>query len=270
MRDAGRSRPVTIASRVADRRPRDAEPAGPVPSWRMLYFAADDEGDGVTTLGQAVLTLPFRGTWRAEMSPARRVPSHGTHLFATTYGIDFVAVQGRRSAGIRDWRTVLSTEAPERFFAFGRPVLAPAAGRVVGVHDGEPDHEARRSQLALVPYALTQAKRARGGAGALAGNHVVIERDEGGYVVLAHLRAGSIAVGEGERVAVGHELGRCGNSGNSTQPHVHVQVMDSPDPFTARGVPVAFRDYRVWPRAGGAPVAVAIGIPDEGEIVEPL
>ena len=56
----------------------------------------------MTTLDQAVLTLPFRGTWRAEMSPARRVPSHGTHLFATTYGIDFVAVQGRRSATTRD------------------------------------------------------------------------------------------------------------------------------------------------------------------------
>jgi hypothetical protein len=219
---------------------------------------------------QAVLTLPFRGTWRTERSPARRVPSHGTHLFATTYGIDFVAVEGRRSAATRDWRTVLSTERPERFFAFGRPVLAPAAGRVVGVHQGEADHEARRSQLALLSYALTQAQRARGGAAGLAGNHVVIERDEGGYVVLAHLRARSIRVEVGERVAVGHEVGRCGNSGNSTQPHVHVQVMDSPDPFTARGLPLAFRDYRVWPRAGGPPVAVPRGIPDDGDVVEPL
>jgi pimeloyl-ACP methyl ester carboxylesterase len=68
----------------------------------------------MSTFDQTVLTLPFRGTWRAEMSPERRVPSHGTHLFATTHGIDFVAVQGRRSATIRDWRTVLSTEQPER------------------------------------------------------------------------------------------------------------------------------------------------------------
>ena len=224
----------------------------------------------MTTLDQAVLTLPFRGTWRAEMSPARGVPSHGTHLFATTYGIDFVAVQGRRSATTRDWRTVLSTERPERFLAFGRPILAPAAGRLVRVYEGEADHEARRSQFALVLYALTQAQRARGGAGSLAGNHVIIQRDEGGYVVLAHLRAGSIQVEEGERVAVGHELGQCGNSGNSTQPHVHVQVMDSPDPFTARGLPLAFRDYRVWSLAGGSPVAVGRGVPDEGDVVEPL
>lgn len=217
-----------------------------------------------------VLTLPFRGTWRAEMSPARRVPSHGTHLFATTYGIDFVAVQGRRSATTRDWRTSFYTERPERFLAFGRPVLAPAEGQVVRIHDGEPDHVARRSKLALVLYALTQARRARGGAEALAGNHVIIQREGGGYVVLAHLRAGSIQVEEGERVAVGHELGQCGNSGNSTQPHVHVQVMDSPDPFAARGLPLAFRDYRVWPPGGESPVAVGRGVPDEGDVVEPL
>ena len=217
-----------------------------------------------------MLTLPFRGTWRAELSPARRVPSHGTDLFATTYGIDFVAVRGRRSATTRDWRTLLATERPDRFFAFGQPVLAPAGGRVVRVHEGEVDHAARRSQLALASYALTQAKRARGGAGALAGNHVIIQRDHGGYVVLAHLLSGSTRVEEGEGVEVGQEVGRCGNSGNSTQPHVHVQVMDSPDPFTARGLPLAFLDYRVWPRAGGVPVAVALGIPDEGDVVEPL
>ena len=46
--------------------------------------------------------------------------------------------------------------------------------------------------------------------------------------------------------------------------------MDSPDPFTARGLPLAFRDYRVWPPGGGSPVAVARGIPDEGDVVEPL
>jgi hypothetical protein len=224
----------------------------------------------MTTPDPAVLTLPFRGTWRAEMSPARRVPSHGTHRFAATYAIDFLAVEHGRSAATRDWRTLLATEPPERFFAFDRPVLAPSTGRVVQVHDGEADHEARRSQLALASYALTQAQRARGGAGALAGNHVILQRDDGGYVALAHLRAGSIRVAGGERITVGQEVGRCGNSGNSTQPHVHVQVMDSPDPVTARGLPVVFRDYRVRSRAGGDAVAVARGIPGEGEVVEPL
>jgi hypothetical protein len=225
----------------------------------------------MSTLDHVALVLPFRGTWLARNSPARRVPSHGTHLFATTYGIDFIAVNGRRTATTRDWRALLSTEPVDRFFAFGQPVLAPAAGTVVSVHDGEADHVARRSQLTLVPYALTQAARVRRGAGAIAGNHVILELEgRGEYVVLAHLRAGSIRVGVGESVAAGQELGACGNSGNSTQPHLHIQIMDSADAFAARGLPMSFRDYRAWRRPGGAPVVVERGIPNESEVVEPL
>jgi hypothetical protein len=216
------------------------------------------------------LALPFTGTWRVENSPARRVPSHGTHLFATTYAIDFVAVGGRRTARVRDWRTAFGTEPPERFHAFGLPVLAPAAGTVVAVHDGEPDHEARRSPLTLLGYALSQASRARGGGAALAGNHVVLALDApGAFVVLAHLRAGSVVVRPGQRVVPGSELGRCGNSGNSTQPHVHVQVMDGPDGTAARGVPLLFRGYREHAR-GERAADVALGVPAEGAVVEPV
>ncbi len=225
----------------------------------------------MSTLPHVVLTLPFRGTWLARNSPERGVPSHGTHLFATTYAMDFIAVSGRHTATTRDWRSLLSTEPVERFFAFGQPILAPAPGRVVSVHDGEADHAARRSQLALVPYALTQSTRVRGGAGAIAGNHIILELEgRGGYVVLAHLRAGSIRVGEGESVTTGRELAACGNSGNSTQPHLHVQIMDSADPFTARGLPMSFREHRVWRRPGEPPVVVDQGIPNESEVVEPL
>jgi murein DD-endopeptidase MepM/ murein hydrolase activator NlpD len=219
---------------------------------------------------QVVLMLPFRGTWLARNSPARRVPSHGTHRFATTYAMDFIAVVRRRTASTRDWRAWLATEPVDRFFAYGRPILAPAGGRVVSVHDGEADHVARRSPVARVPYALTQASRARGGAGALAGNHVILQlEDRGAYVVLAHLRAGSIRVRAGEPVTAGQEVAACGNSGNSTQPHLHIQAMDAADPFAARGLPMSFRDYRARRRAGGPPVVVDRGVPGESEIIEP-
>lgn len=225
----------------------------------------------MSTRDSVVLALPFRGTWRVQNSPARRVPSHGTDLFATTFAMDFIAVRGRRTATTRDWRTLLTTEPLERFFAFGQPILAPAPGRVVSVHDGEADHVARRSQPALVPYALTQAARARGGAGAIAGNHVIVElEDRSAYVVLAHLRAGSIRVRRDEWLATGHEVATCGNSGNSTQPHLHIQVMDTADPFSAHGLPMSFRDFRVWHRSGGPSVVVDEGIPGEAEVVEAL
>jgi hypothetical protein len=215
--------------------------------------------------------LPFRGTWLARNSPARRVPSHGTDLLATTYAMDFIAVRGRRTAAVRDWRALLGTEPVERFFAFDEPILAPAAGRVVAVFDGRSDEVARRSVVAKVPYLLTQARRARAGAGAIAGNHVVLELADGaGYVLLAHLRARSLRVRIDDVVAVGQELGSCGNSGNSTQPHVHIQVMDGADAYVARGLPIAFRSYRAWRRRGSRPVEVTEGIPHESEVVEAL
>jgi hypothetical protein len=217
-----------------------------------------------------LLALPFAGTWLARNTPARRVPSHGTHLWATTYAIDFIAVAGGKPSAVRNWRTLLATEPNERFHGFGLPILAPADGTVTAVLDGEPDHEARRSPLALVPYALTQAARVRRGGPAIAGNHVVLEIAGGRYVVLAHLRRGSVRVRPGEPVAAGQEVGACGNSGNSTQPHVHVQAMDSPEPATAAGLPVAFRSYRAWRTADQPPRVVPEGVPGESEIVEPL
>jgi hypothetical protein len=130
-----------------------------------------------------VLSYPFTGRWLARNSPARRVPSHATHLMGTTYAIDFIAVDARGRSAPRGWRAAVATEPAEAFIGFGAPILAPCSGRVVIVHDGEPDHEARRSQLTLLRYRLGQARRARGGPPAIAGNHVVIAVDtEGPFV----------------------------------------------------------------------------------------
>ena len=195
------------------------------------------------------LDFPFRGRWIVQNSPDRRVPSHGTHLFGTTYAIDFVPVDDRGRSAPRTWRSLVSVESPEIFVGFGRPVLAPVAGTVVAVHDAEPDHEARRSQSALLAYALTQAGRVRGGPNAIAGNHVAIAVAPGGpFVLLAHLRRGSVSVRPGDSIRAGDAVGTCGNSGNSTEPHVHVQVTDSTDWATTRGLPIVFRapSGRVW------------------------
>jgi murein DD-endopeptidase MepM/ murein hydrolase activator NlpD len=179
--------------------------------------------------------------------------------------------QRRRTAALQDWRTLIAVEPVDRFFAFGRPILAPATGRVMAVHDDEPDHPARRSLLTLLPYVLTQGSRLRRGLGAVVGNHLILALHENGpYVVLAHLRAGSMRVRPGDAVTVGQELAACGNSGNSTQPHVHVQVMDSPELLTARGVPVAFRNYRAWQRGANQPRDVEQGIPGHRVTVEPV
>ncbi|GAA4421839.1 hypothetical protein GCM10023169_15280 [Georgenia halophila] len=218
------------------------------------------------------LRLPFTGRWRVENSPARRVPSHGTDLMGLRYAIDFTGVDDRhRTATVRDWRTVLATEPPERFVAFGRPILAPVSGVVVASHDGEVDHEARRSQPTLVPYALGQASRLRQGVAAVAGNYVTVrDRASGTFVSVAHLRNSSLLVRVGDEVAAGQQIADCGNSGNSTQPHVHVQVNDTADFSVARGVPITFERYRERVRRSASTRAVERGIPGERAVVEPL
>lgn len=218
------------------------------------------------------LALPFTGRWLTQNSPARRVPSHGVDLWGETYAIDFVGVDDRgRTAVGSDWRTALATEPPERFVSFGRAILAPADGVVVDAHDGEPDHRARRSQAALLPYALGQAKRVRRGVAAVAGNRLTIAlAGDTGFVALAHLREGSLRVRVGATVTTGQWLADCGNSGNSTQPHLHLQVTDDPDWTVARGIPVLFRRYREWAGRSAAPAMRASGVPGEGAVVEPL
>ena len=152
-----------------------------------------------------------------------------------------------------DWRTLLATEPPERYVGFGRPILSPGDGVVVRTHDGEDDHAGRRSQLALIPYALGQCARLRAGVSQVAGNHVVIALRDDAFVALVHLRRGSLRVAVGDTVLTGQVLAECGNSGNSTQPHVHVQVTDGPDMTTARARPdVVPAVPGVGPRSQGA------------------
>ncbi len=210
-----------------------------------------------------VLELPGAGRWQARNSPARRVPSHGTDAFGGRYAIDLVPVDARGRSGPIGWRTLLATEDPTGFAGWGRPVAVPVGGVVALVHDGEPDARVRRSPLAYPGFALTQAARARRGLPGLAGNCVVIDVGAGGpFVLVAHLRNGSVGVRPGERVAAGQPIGVCGNSGNSTQPHVHLQVSDSLDWTTARGLPLAFTAYRT--ESG----IVREAVPDEAQVIE--
>lgn len=189
--------------------------------------------------GVVDLQYPFTGRWLVQNSPANRVPSHGTTLFATSYAIDFVPVGDTHLTAPVTFGTLLRPEPPEKFPGFGRPVLAPADGAVVAVHDSEPDHAAYRG-LPSLRYALTQSRRVAAGWTALAGNYVVLESG-GAFIVLCHLQQGSVKPSAGQRVRAGELLGRCGYSGNSTEPHLHIQAINTPDIERASAVQMRFK-----------------------------
>ena len=133
------------------------------------------------------------------LTPIRRyLPWRGQ-----SYGIDLVKINhwGLRADGVQP-------TDPERYEIFGDRVISPCAGKVVYTENDRPDM--------LVP--VTDPDRNQ-----LAGNHVLLEC-RGIELLLAHLQHGSVAVKAGDEVAVGDYLGLVGNSGNSTEPHLHISA----------------------------------------------
>jgi murein DD-endopeptidase MepM/ murein hydrolase activator NlpD len=91
---------------------------------------------------------------------------------------------------------------------------------------------------------IAESVRELFGPGKVLGNHVVIEIDDGVYAVLAHLRKSSLTVEAGDLVGAGTRIGACGNSGNSTEPHLHFQLMDHRRVLFAAGLPARFTCFR--------------------------
>ncbi|WLQ41823.1 M23 family metallopeptidase [Streptomyces laculatispora] len=204
---------------------------------------------------------PVTGRWTALNSPADKVPSHGVHAYGQTYAIDIVAEPGAESKAGSEGEPVPArpkfrslwpvARRNHHFPAFGAPLLAVADGTVVHASHGSRDHLSRNSIPALVYLTLIEASvRDVRGAGAIVGNHIVLDLGDGTYAMYAHLRHGSLRVREGEKVRAGQSLAECGNSGNSTEPHVHFQLMDDPDLDVAVGIPFTWR---------------GIGVPANGE-----
>lgn len=205
-----------------------------------------------------VVHAPVAGRWLALNSPATKVPSHGVRAYGQAYAIDLVAepddVPRPEFGSGGGWRDA------HDYPAFGAPVLAMIDGTVVAASDGRRDHRARSNMLSVLYLMVLEAPvRQLGGSGFIVGNHVTIRGDDGVFALVAHLQQGSVAVRVGERVTAGQQIARCGNSGNSTEPHVHAQLMDRANPVVAQGVPMAFARIRV------DDAAPADGLPADGE-----
>lgn len=132
------------------------------------------------------------------------------------------------------------------YLAYGEPVFAAADGVVSSVAAGEvEDVKSMRQAGETVETYFTRlredqsARLARGRNGIL-GNHLFIDHGNGEFSLYAHLKPGSVSLRAGQRVTRGQQIGAVGSSGNSTEPHLHFQVCDGPDPLLCAGVPVKF------------------------------
>jgi urea transporter/murein DD-endopeptidase MepM/ murein hydrolase activator NlpD len=163
------------------------------------------------------IALPFAGRWKVWQG----VDGRWTHQGLWRYAYDFVLCdengQTYRNQGVQ----------LKDYYAFQKPILSPISGWVTRVVSdlpdcavGEVDHDSNW------------------------GNHVILYDDRGFYVEISHFAQNSIAVKQGDRINQGELLGRCGNSGYSPQPHIHIQVQFTPE-LGAATVPFSFTNLLV-------------------------
>jgi hypothetical protein len=185
----------------------------------------------------AALRLPFKGNWVVLAGGRSLAENHHMSTVDQHFADDITAIRhGRIFSG--DGTRI------EQYYCFGRPILSPGAGTVVSVTDGIPDHPLHASFDSPA-----------------AGNLVIIDHGHSEYSFLAHLKLGSIKVKLGERVQPGQKIGRCGNSGDTTVPHIHIHLQNTPVLFKGEGLPMQFHDYLANKKF------VTAGEPVQGQII---
>ncbi len=166
------------------------------------------------------LAPPFSGEWVVLQGGRSPMQSHHLVAYNQVYAIDFVRLEDGKVF-------VEGAEGNAMAASWEAPLLAPVGGRVAVARDTMEDSVG----LNLV----TEQEKA-------AGNVIVIATESGHFVVLAHLRHGSLMVRGGDVVVAGQPIAKAGNSGNTTLSHLHMQVQTHEDLWDPdnRSVPFAF------------------------------
>jgi hypothetical protein len=138
----------------------------------------------------------------------------------------------------------------EQWYGFGADVLAVADGSVAAVFDGMPN------QLPNTPVTGLRGPRD------YSGNHVSLQISPGVWAIYAHLEPGSITVKTGDQVKKGQVIGKLGNSGNSSGPHLHFQLSDGPEITTSNSLPFSLDTYWLAGMVDPAQLSAAAGEQD--------
>ena len=195
------------------------------------------DGGVVPVTAEAVaIGPPLRGgVWLTANGPNndsghRRalIPIAGTPAIAQRFAIDFVRVAD-------DDKTFKGDQLKnESYYAEGNDALAVANGTVVEVKDSIPENVPGLNSRA-VPITLET----------VGGNHVVIDIGGGHYAFYAHLKPGSLKVKLGDKVKRGQVVGLVGNTGNSTEPHLHFHIADGVSPLGSEGLPYRLDSFEI-------------------------
>lgn len=227
--DEAAKRPAYLLHRLTGRRDEDGKTLDlETPSTRV--------SSEVREIGS-----PLRGSnWLAINGPSntsqhRRatLPLEGALHTSQRYAIDWVQVGP-------DLKTNHGDPSDNRSYrCFGSDVLAVADATVVEVKDGIIENLPQ--QPPAVPITMET----------VAGNHIDLDLGGGVYAMYAHLQPGSLKVKLGDRVKRGQVIALLGNTGNSTEPHLHFQLMDRNSPLVSEGLPYLLPEYIIDKKLNG-------------------
>lgn len=168
------------------------------------------------------LSLPFKGRWLVAWGGDTREQNMHYDVPNQKFAFDFLGVDGQGNT--RKGEALVN----EDYYAFGREILAPADGVVTDVIEGVRDNRPG----SMNPYSAL-------------GNAVFIEHRKNEISVIAHLKLGSVKVKVGDKVERRQLIGLCGNSGNSSEPHLHFHLQNTPIIQDGTGIKCYFQELNV-------------------------
>jgi len=198
---------LDVEGKIAGFYIRPAQAAEPAPSAFLDYRTRSN------------LRLPFDGEWFVVWGGRTLEQNYHAVSRGQRFAHDLVkVVNGKTHRG--------NSRELADYYCWNEKILAPADGRVVEAVDGLPDQAIGTTNAAQPD-----------------GNHVILDLGNDEYALLAHLRQGSVRVKRGDKVSAGTELGRCGNSGNTSEPHLHFHLQNHPRFGEGDGLPALFQNY---------------------------
>jgi len=168
------------------------------------------------------LQLPFDGEWTVIWGGDTKELNYHVENQAQKNAFDIVIKDERGNSFKTDGIT------NEDYYTFGKELIAPCDGEIVLVVDGIKDNKPGELNPMYAP-----------------GNSVIIQTDKNEYLFFAHFKQNTIKVKQGQKVKQGELLGLCGNSGNSSEPHLHFHIQNVEDMNTATGVKCYFDKLNV-------------------------
>lgn len=184
---------------------------------QIIPLESHPETDQIYT--QTEFIMPIKEQWYVFWGGTNEQDNYHYAYESQRYAFDLVIKKkGENYEGDKDEN--------QSYYAFGQEVVAPAGGTVIEVEsevrDNEPVGEMNRGE----PF----------------GNYVMIDHGNGEYSVIAHMKYQSPVVKAGDEVKQGELIGLCGNSGNSSEPHIHFHVSDSPQLNQGNSIRIKLRN----------------------------